>query len=128
MPRRTALKAVRHIVVENEGQRYSDSISELPDAALMCRLKRHSWEHVTDTVLSVNQRTKEPREIKSSFKCANCTTQMDETIQVPSFDLLSRKYYYAAGYLLSKKATNGERVYVNDFRQERFVRAGIVSR
>lgn len=106
--------------------RFSDKIEDLRNTFLQCREKGHHWAHVTDTILVSYRKT--PTLISREFVCNTCLTGMKEEISIPSFDIRSRKYFYADGYLLSKGATNGSRVDVRDIRRERFVRAGLVKR
>ena len=104
--------------------KYSDSISDLAETHLLCREKGHHWKHVTDKVLVWYKG--DPKQIERNWKCTQCVTTMQEVLHIPSFDLVSRKYDYTEGYLLSKKATDGERINIRDIREERLVRSGLI--
>lgn len=111
-------------MVEKRSFKFSDSLSDLDSSHLMCRTKGHYWIHSTDKVLS--QHRGEPKLISRDWNCGRCSTGMLEELHIPTFDLVSRKYYYTDGYLLSKRATDGERINIRDLREEQLVRAGLV--
>lgn len=106
--------------------RFSDKIEDLRNTFLACREKGHHWTHVTDAILVGTKKL--PQVITREWVCATCKTGMVEKIEIPSFDLVSRKYDYSDGYLLRRGATNGQRVDVRSIRQERLVRAGLIKR
>lgn len=101
----------------------SDSLEEMAISFLGCRDKGHHWLHLTDKVTSGTRR--QIREVSRWWSCSGCTCEMTEVIEIPSCDVLSRKYLYPDGYLLVSGVIAGRRVNVRDIRREVFSRSGI---
>lgn len=107
-------------------QRVSD-VSELKNQFLLCREKCHHWSHVTDHVTKENPSTGAIIQIERVWHCKTCKTNVFEQIAVPSFNILSRKYEYPDGYLITR-SIDDVRVTKQAVRRERAVRSGLIKR
>lgn len=100
----------------------STDLNEVGDKFLFCREKGHQWRHVNDELTAGARRL--VREAKRQWLCVTCKTEMVETVEIPSFRIVKRKYDYPDGYLFDVPAMGG-RLLRHDIRREQFSRSGI---
>lgn len=98
------------------------AVGEIDDAYLYCREKGHHWQHKNDH-LTFGAR-KRLAEAERSWLCHTCGTTMTETVSVPDFVIVRRKYDYPDNYLTDVPAMGG-RMLRADVRREQFARAGL---
>lgn len=102
----------------------SEGVEEMADAYLDCRDKGHHWSRLTDRITD-GTKTR-VREITRVWQCKGCLTEQEEVIEIPSCEIVRRRYHYPDGYLLAPGiAAEKGRVNVRDIRREVFGRAGI---
>lgn len=101
------------------------SLTELKNAHLHCRLKGHSWKHITDRIEA--QYRGSPTLIERVYQCGSCTTEAVELITIPRFELLKRTYLYPDNYLMIKAEDQVGRIPQSDIRAESFYRTGLIN-
>lgn len=96
--------------------------TDFPNHFLFCRERGHHWRHVNDRVTYGGR--KKAVEAERHWTCDTCTTDMTETLSLPDFEIVKRKYDYPDFYLADVPAMGG-RMHRSDVRREQFTRAGI---
>lgn len=99
----------------------ADDVAEVNDKFLMCRVKGHRWEHLTDEITRGDKR--KVREVTRFWTCYGCSTEVQEVIELPTFEIVARRYHYPDGYQFDTKAMGG-RVFRPEVRREQFRRLG----
>ena len=94
----------------------------MEDAFLRCREKGHRWTHRNDQVEYSRRRAVE---VQRTWTCDTCSTDMTETVSVPDFQIVRRKYDYPDNYLADVPAMGGQRLLRPQVRREQFTRLGI---
>lgn len=100
----------------------ASDVGDMENAYLYCRERGHHWRHRNDRL--TYGAGKRVREVERTFTCVTCATDVTETVSVPDFLIVRRKYDYPDNYLADTQAIGG-RLHRHDIRREQFTRAGI---
>jgi hypothetical protein len=75
-------------------------VSQVSDAHLNCRIIGHGWRYL--------DAWKEGKGFRQTLRCPGCKTVREDKI-ASNGDVISKKYKYADGYLLSDAGLGGAR-------------------
>lgn len=112
--RASKTKTVKKIKLQVDSRTEDMSI-----AALECREANHPWTRLP-TAPARRAELLQRGQFESIRSCTRCGTRRIDLYDIGTFELYSRKYEHADGYLISDKGTG--RLYAADVRKALFAR------